>query len=50
MSFTPLRGFYERSYKGFGNRRTIKLGGVNFKTDEYRSRFSQNMKMIIDLG
>lgn len=47
---TPLKIFFERSYVGEGNRRTINVGGVNHLPDNWDSWYSPNYRQIIDLS
>ena len=47
---TILKYLYDRSIKGYGNRRTIKLGGINLVRDQWKSAYGQNFKMVISLS
>ena len=47
---TILKYLYDRSIKGYGNRRTIKLGGINLVRDQWKSAYGQNFKMVVSLS
>jgi len=44
FSGTPLKSFWERSYVGEGNRRTINVGGVNHLPGNWDSWYSPNYR------
>lgn len=49
FSKTPLKPLFGRYREGAGNRRTINVGGVNLGFDVWRSIYSPNYRMVVDM-
>ena len=49
FSDTPLRSIFEKIEKGYGNKRTIKVEGINMVKNSWTSLYSQNLRTVISL-